>query len=69
MISGLLKLMPRLSFTGYKTDFEVASRTHFITDDNLASRKIRRARFLLGTFLLPVMNWRDIEDTSTRLAH
>ena len=50
MISGLLKLMPRLSFTGYKTDFEVPSRTHFITDDNLASRKIRRARFLLGTF-------------------
>jgi hypothetical protein len=69
MISGLLKLMPRLSFAGYETDFEVPFETHFSRDDGLASRKVQRARFHFGTFLLPVMNWRDIEDTSTRLAH
>jgi hypothetical protein len=69
MISGLLKLMPRLSFTGYETDFEIPFETHFSRDDGPASRKVQRLRFDLGSFLPPVMNWRGTEDTSTGLAH
>jgi hypothetical protein len=52
MISGLLKLMCRLSFTGYEADFEVPFRTYFITDDTLASREVWRAQFHPGTFPL-----------------
>jgi hypothetical protein len=37
MISGLLKLMCRLSVTGYHADFEVLSRAYSIIDDNTAS--------------------------------
>jgi hypothetical protein len=40
MISGLLKLMRRLSLTEYQTDFEVPFRTYSITDDSLASRRV-----------------------------
>jgi hypothetical protein len=49
MISGLLKLMRRSSFTGYQNDLEVSFKTYFITADNLASRRARCARFWLGT--------------------
>lgn len=38
MISGLLKLMCPLSFTGYYTDLGVSFKIYSITDDNLASR-------------------------------
>jgi hypothetical protein len=39
MISGLLKLMRRLSLTEYRTDFEVSFGTYSITDDSPASRE------------------------------
>jgi hypothetical protein len=39
MISGLLKLMRRLSLAGHKIDSEVPFGAHSITDDNPASRK------------------------------
>jgi len=52
MISGLLKLMRRLKFTEYQTDFEVPFGTYFIIDDSLASRKVRRDQFHPGTFPL-----------------
>lgn len=44
MISGLLKLMRRLSLTEYQADFDVPFRTYFITDDNPASRRVWRAQ-------------------------
>jgi hypothetical protein len=48
MISGLLKLMCRLSFTGYHTDFEVSFKTYFIIDDNVASISERYENILTG---------------------
>jgi hypothetical protein len=69
MISGLLKLMCRLSFAAYQADFEVPFRTYFITDDNPASRKIERARFHPGTFLLVLKNSRAREDVPRGPSH
>jgi hypothetical protein len=44
MISGLLKLMPRLNSTRYWTDLLVAYEPYSITGNDLASRRLRRAR-------------------------
>jgi hypothetical protein len=49
MISGLLKLMRRFSFTEYQTDFEVPCKVYFITDEDPASRKAPRTRIQPGT--------------------
>ena len=39
--------MRRLTFIGYQTNFEVPFETYFITDNNLASRKVRCAQFIV----------------------
>ena len=43
--------MRRLTFIGYQTNFEVPFETYFITDNNLASRKVWRPQFI-GLFIL-----------------
>jgi hypothetical protein len=55
MISGLLKLMCRLSVTGYRTDFEVPLKTHFIIDGNVASILERYGNVLTGLVLECIM--------------
>jgi len=44
MMSGLLKLMSRFGFGGYRTDFELSFKVHFIIDNSLGSRRVRCAR-------------------------
>lgn len=44
MISGLLKLMLRLSSKRYDGDSEERFRTYFIIDDSLGSRKVQCGR-------------------------
>jgi hypothetical protein len=68
MISGLLKLIGRFSCTGYQTDFEISGKAYFITDEDPASRKARRAQIHPGTFLL-LWRIREIENIFIGLAY
>jgi hypothetical protein len=52
MISGLLKLMRQLSFTGSLVDFEAPFKSYSSIGDDVASREVQRAQFHLAPFLL-----------------